>query len=47
MRQSGGEAMLKVVADAGVPDGSVRIAAGHPATSGLGPMFGPVTLEAV
>ncbi len=47
VRQGGGEAVLKVVIDAGVPDGSVRIAAGHPATSGLGPMFGPVTLEAV
>jgi NADH-quinone oxidoreductase subunit G len=45
VRQGGGEAMLKVVADAGVPDGCVRIAAGHPATSTLGPMFGPIAVE--
>ena len=43
----GGEAMLKVVADAGVPDGCVRIAAGASATSMLGPMFGPIAVEAV
>ena len=27
----------------GVPDGCVRIAAAHPSTAALGPMFGPVT----
>ena len=42
-----GEAMLTVVADAGVPDGCVRIAAAHPTTSTLGPMFGPIAVEAV
>ena len=32
-RGEGGEAMLKVVADASVPDGCVRIAAAHPTTA--------------
>ncbi len=47
VRRGEGEAMLKVVADAGVPDGCVRIAAAHPTTSMLGPMFGPIAVEAV
>jgi NADH-quinone oxidoreductase subunit G len=47
VRQGGGEAMLKVVADAGVPEGCVRIAAAHPATRTLGPMFGSVAVEPV
>jgi NADH-quinone oxidoreductase subunit G len=47
VRQAGGEAMLKVVADAGVPEDCVRIAAAHPATSALGPMFGPIAAEPV
>jgi NADH-quinone oxidoreductase subunit G len=47
IRQDGGEAMLKAVADAGVPEGCVRIAAAHPATSMLGPMFGAVAVEPV
>ena len=47
VRRGEGEAMLKVVADAGVPDGCVRIAAAHPTTSMLGAMFGPIAVEAV
>jgi NADH-quinone oxidoreductase subunit G len=47
VRRGEGEAMLKVVADASVPDGCVRIAAAHPTTSMLGPMFGPIAVEAV
>jgi NADH-quinone oxidoreductase subunit G len=47
VRRGAGEAMLKVVADATVPDGCVRIAAAHPTTSMLGPMFGPIAVEAV
>jgi len=47
VRRGEGEAMLKIVADPGVPDGCVRIAAAHPATSMLGPMFGPIAVEAV
>jgi NADH-quinone oxidoreductase subunit G len=45
VRQGAGEAMLQVAVDAGVPDGCVRIAAAHPATSMLGPMFGPIAVE--
>jgi NADH-quinone oxidoreductase subunit G len=45
VRQGAGEAMLKLAADAGVPDGCVRIAAAHPATAMLGPMFGPIGVE--
>ena len=45
VRQGGGEALLKVASDAGVPDGCVRIAAAHPATAMLGPMFGPIGVE--
>ncbi|HTR57726.1 MAG TPA: NADH-quinone oxidoreductase subunit NuoG [Casimicrobiaceae bacterium] len=45
LRQDGGEAMLTVAVDNGVPDGCVRIAAGHRATSTLGAMFGPITVE--
>ncbi len=47
VRRGEGEAMLKVVSDASVPDGCVRIAAAHPTTSMLGPMFGPIAVEAV
>jgi NADH-quinone oxidoreductase subunit G len=47
VRCGAGEAMLKVVADGTVPDGCVRIAAAHPTTSMLGPMFGPITVEAL
>jgi NADH-quinone oxidoreductase subunit G len=47
VRRGEGEAMLNVVADASVPDGCVRIAAAHPATRTLGPMFGSIAVEAV
>jgi NADH-quinone oxidoreductase subunit G len=47
VRRGEGEAMLKVVADPSVPDGCVRIAAAHPTTSMLGPMFGSIVVEAV
>ncbi|HEV8257210.1 MAG TPA: NADH-quinone oxidoreductase subunit NuoG, partial [Casimicrobiaceae bacterium] len=47
VRQGGGEAMLTVALDAGIPDGCVRIAAAHPATRTLGPMFGSVAVEGV
>jgi NADH-quinone oxidoreductase subunit G len=42
-----GEAGLAAALDARLPDQCVRIAAGHPATAGLGPMFGTVTLEKI
>ncbi|GAB1414482.1 NADH-quinone oxidoreductase subunit NuoG [Candidatus Desulfobacillus denitrificans] len=41
----GGTAILAVQLDAGVPDGCVRVAAGHELTSGLGPMQGELTVE--
>ncbi len=47
VRQGAGEAVLPAARDDGVPDGCVRIAAGHPSTTALGPMFGTVTLETV
>jgi NADH-quinone oxidoreductase subunit G len=47
VRQGRGEAMLTAALDAGVPEGCVRIAAAHPATRTLGPMFGHVAVEGV
>jgi NADH-quinone oxidoreductase subunit G len=45
VRNGAGEAILKVATDEGVPEGCVRIAAAHPATRMLGPMFGTLALE--
>ena len=45
IRNGAGESILKVATDAGVPDGCVRIAAAHPSTRMLGPMFGTLALE--
>jgi len=42
-----GEAGLAAALDDKLPDGCVRIAAGHPSTAQLGPMFGTVTLERI
>ncbi|MGA9991223.1 MAG: NADH-quinone oxidoreductase subunit NuoG [Thiobacillaceae bacterium] len=36
---------LKVEQDDHLPDNCVRVAAGHPLTAGLGPMFGDITVE--
>jgi NADH-quinone oxidoreductase subunit G len=41
----GGTAVLPAQLDVGVPDGCVRIAAGHELTAGLGPMQGELTVE--
>ncbi|HKW81995.1 MAG TPA: molybdopterin-dependent oxidoreductase, partial [Casimicrobiaceae bacterium] len=48
VRVSGGagHAVLKIAVDAGVADGCVRIAAAHSSTAALGPMFGPIAVEA-
>jgi len=46
LRQDGGEATLGIALEAGLPDGCVRVPAGHSATSTLGAMFGPITAEA-
>jgi len=45
VRQDRAQATLKLAADAGVPEGCVRVAAAHPLTRMLGPMFGSVALE--
>jgi NADH-quinone oxidoreductase subunit G len=42
--QGRGEAILVAALDDRLPEGCVRIAAGHPATAALGAMFGTVTL---
>jgi NADH-quinone oxidoreductase subunit G len=36
-----------VALDQAVPDDCVRIAAAHPSTAAIGPMFGTLTLEKV
>ncbi len=36
---------LKVEQDDDLPDNCVRVAAGHPLTAGLGPMFGDISVE--
>jgi NADH-quinone oxidoreductase subunit G len=46
LRQGAAEATLTMALDPGLPDGCIRVPAGHPATSTLGPMFGPITVEA-
>jgi NADH-quinone oxidoreductase subunit G len=45
--QGKGEAVLAAALDEKLPDGCVRIAAGHPATAALGGMFGALTLEKI
>ena len=47
VRQDDGEAGLAAALDDGLPDGCVRVAAAHPSTAGLGPMFGDLELEAI
>ncbi len=43
--QGAGSAMLVAVADERLAGNVVRIAAAHPSTAGLGPMFGPISVE--
>jgi len=45
VRQGAGEAMLELDCDDGIPADSVRIAAAHPSTAGLGGMTGEITVE--
>jgi NADH-quinone oxidoreductase subunit G len=45
VKQGAASALLECALDDRLPDGVVRIAAGHASTSALGPMFGPITLE--
>ncbi len=46
VRQGDGEAVLAAERDEGVPEGCVRIAAGHAATAPLGAMFGTLAVKA-
>jgi NADH-quinone oxidoreductase subunit G len=45
--QGKGEAVLVAALDDKLPDGCVRVAAGHPATAGLGAMFGALSVEKI
>jgi len=45
VRQGGGDAALTAALDDRLPDDCVRVAAAHPATAGLGAMFGLLSLE--
>jgi NADH-quinone oxidoreductase subunit G len=47
VKQGKGEARLAAALDEKLPDQCVRVAAGHPSTAALGPMFGTVTLEKI
>jgi NADH-quinone oxidoreductase subunit G len=47
VKQGQGQARLLAALDDKLPDGCVRVAAGHASTAGLGAMFGAVTLERV
>jgi len=46
VQQDGGEAVVTVERDDRLSDGVVRLAAAHPATAGLGAMFGAITVVA-
>jgi NADH-quinone oxidoreductase subunit G len=45
VRQGTSTALMDCALDARLPDGVVRVAAGHRLTAGLGPMFGSIALE--
>jgi NADH-quinone oxidoreductase subunit G len=45
VRQGDAAALLECALDDRLPDGVVRVPAGHASTSTLGPMFGPLALE--
>jgi NADH-quinone oxidoreductase subunit G len=45
VKQGSGEARLLAALDDKLPDGCVRVAAGHASTAALGPMFGALALE--
>ena len=45
VRQTASALTLKVQCDDLLPDNCIRIPSGHPLTAGLGPMFGPITVE--
>ena len=43
--QGAAQALLPARCDATLAANAVRVAAGHPDTAGLGPMFGAVSVE--
>jgi NADH-quinone oxidoreductase subunit G len=45
LKQGSAEAELEAAVDDRLPANCVRVAAGHPATAGLGAMFGAITVE--
>jgi NADH-quinone oxidoreductase subunit G len=45
VRQGDASALLECALDERLPDGVVRVPAGHASTAALGAMFGPITLE--
>ena len=45
MQQNGTRMSFAVVVDDKVPDGCAGLAAGIPETVGLGPSFGPMSIE--
>ena len=45
VRQGSGAAVLDLELSDCVPAGCLRVSAGHAATAGLGPMFGPIEVE--
>jgi NADH-quinone oxidoreductase subunit G len=45
VRQGQGEAVVRLDVDANLPHDCVRLAAAHSVCSGLGPMFGEVSVE--
>ncbi|MGQ0511390.1 MAG: NADH-quinone oxidoreductase subunit NuoG [Betaproteobacteria bacterium] len=47
VRQGAGEAGLVAALDDKLPDNCVRVAAAHPSTAALGPMFGPIMVETI
>jgi NADH-quinone oxidoreductase subunit G len=47
VQQGNGDAVLEAALDDKLPEQCVRIAAAHPSTAGLGPMFGTVTLTKI
>ncbi|MGI9046895.1 MAG: molybdopterin-dependent oxidoreductase, partial [Burkholderiales bacterium] len=47
LRQDDAEAVLAVIVDDGLADGTVRVAAGHPLTAGLGGAFDAIEIERV
>ncbi|MSP97858.1 MAG: NADH dehydrogenase (quinone) subunit G [Betaproteobacteria bacterium] len=47
VKQGQNQVKLAAAMDDKLPDGCVRVAAGHPSTAGLGAMFGTVSLERV